>query len=170
MEQFQLPGPNDCYGVIYCTTNLINGHKYIGQDSNNNPYYLGSGDNLNKAFKKYDRKNFKKEILQYCIDKEDLNESEIYWIDYFGAVQSEWFYNLSSGGDSFRKGTKWSEEVKNKIAVAHTGLKMHENTRQALLKIGFYGSRKGVKLSEETRRRISEGMVKSHLERGHHGK
>ena len=48
--------------VIYCTTNLINGKKYIGSDTNNNPYYLGSGVSIIKAIKKYGRNNFKKEI------------------------------------------------------------------------------------------------------------
>lgn len=34
--------------IIYKTTNIINGKIYIGQDSNNNPKYIGSGKILKK--------------------------------------------------------------------------------------------------------------------------
>lgn len=67
-------------GVVYCTTNLINGKKYIGQDSRNSPRHLGSGIRFTNALKKHGYENFQKEILQDCIDKDDLNESEKYWI------------------------------------------------------------------------------------------
>lgn len=86
--------------VIYCTTNIINGKKYIGRDSNNNPEYLGSGSYFKRAVKKYGKENFKKQILQDCVDFEDLNESEKYWIDYFGAVKSDLFYNINEGGEA----------------------------------------------------------------------
>jgi hypothetical protein len=49
--------------IIYCITNLINGKKYIGSDSNNNPKYMGGGTYLKKAIKKYGKENFKKEII-----------------------------------------------------------------------------------------------------------
>ena len=84
--------------IVYCTTNLINGKKYIGLDSNNNPKYLGSGNNISKAIKKYGCGNFKKQILEYCDSLENLVEAEKYWIDYFGAVKSDWFYNIMAGG------------------------------------------------------------------------
>lgn len=38
-----LPNTDSFNGVVYCTTNLLNSKKYIGQDSRNNPSYLGSG-------------------------------------------------------------------------------------------------------------------------------
>jgi hypothetical protein len=66
--------------IIYKTTNLINGKIYVGQDSKNNPKYLGSGIVLNHAIKKYGKDNFKKEILEHCIDKNDMDIKEKYWI------------------------------------------------------------------------------------------
>jgi hypothetical protein len=39
--------------IIYKTTCLINGKIYVGQDSKNNPDYLGSGIYLNRAIKKH---------------------------------------------------------------------------------------------------------------------
>ena len=54
--------------IIYKTTKLINGKFYIGQDSYNNPNYVGSGFILLKAIKKYGRHNFEKIILESCKD------------------------------------------------------------------------------------------------------
>ena len=58
--------------VIYKTTNLINGKIYIGQDLENNPNYFGSGLIFKKAILKYGKNNFKKEILEYCFNKQEL--------------------------------------------------------------------------------------------------
>lgn len=116
---------NSCYGLIYVTTNLINGNKYIGKvtygkykngiikDRRTN--YLGSGTILNRAIKKYSVSNFARATLQYCISNEDLNESELYWIDYFGAVNSDIFYNINEGGT----GGYCGEEAGKKIGLAN---------------------------------------------------
>ena len=88
----------DIKGVIYCTTNIVNGKKYIGKDKFNNPNYLGSGKILKSSIKKYGRENFKKQILQDCNSLNDLNKSEKYWIEYFGAQKSPLFYNIAAGG------------------------------------------------------------------------
>ena len=56
----------DPYGFVYCTTNHINGKRYIGQHKNNpetNDRYLGSGKYIRQAMKKYGKKNFSKEIF-----------------------------------------------------------------------------------------------------------
>lgn len=49
--------------IVYCITNKINGKKYIGSDSNNNPNYFGSGTYIKKAIKKYGKENFAKTII-----------------------------------------------------------------------------------------------------------
>jgi hypothetical protein len=84
-------------GVIYITTNIINGKKYIGSDSNNDKYYLGSGVNLKKAIKKYGRDNFKKSILCEC-PKEYLREMEEYYCNYYNVQFSSLFYNCTNKG------------------------------------------------------------------------
>jgi|LakMenEpi03Aug12_release.lakeMendotaPanAssembly.Ray.scaffolds.fasta_scaffold991334_2 group I intron endonuclease len=80
--------------IIYKTTNIINGNFYIGQDSKNNPMYLGSGKLLNRAIKKYGRSSFKKEIIETCLSKQELNEREIFWIN-----KLEPIYNIAKGGN-----------------------------------------------------------------------
>lgn len=82
--------------IIYKTTNLINGKIYVGQDSKNNPNYLGSGMLLKQAINKYGINNFTKEILCSCSSKEELNEKEIFWINELSGITCG--YNLTSGG------------------------------------------------------------------------
>ena len=85
--------------VIYCTTNLINGKKYVGKDEKNNPSYIGSGKAFLNAVKKYGKSNFKKEIIAFTDNKIFLKELEIYYIDYYNAQNSDLFYNITKGGD-----------------------------------------------------------------------
>ena len=84
--------------IIYITTNLINGKKYIGKDETNNPKYLGSGLELKHAIKKYGRENFIKETLAVCNNRIELNILEEYYIKYYNAQLSSLFYNIAPGG------------------------------------------------------------------------
>lgn len=84
--------------VIYETTNLITGTKYIGRDKYNNPEYLGSGLLLQRAIKKYGRENFTKLILEECTTNEELNLAECKWIDKYNATSSPNYYNIADGG------------------------------------------------------------------------
>jgi group I intron endonuclease len=82
---------------IYQTINTINSKFYIGQDSYDNPEYLGSGKILKQAIKKYGKGNFIKIILEDNIrSKEELNSREIYWIEKLDAINKG--YNIAKGG------------------------------------------------------------------------
>ena len=118
--EVQLPNQDNSYGLVYCTTNIVSGRKYIGKLTfgkgewgKNKSYYLGSSPLLWRAIKKHGKENFIRETLQFCIDREDLKESEIYWIDYFGATRSDLFYNLQDGGDG------GMSDVRKESFVAH---------------------------------------------------
>ena len=84
--------------VIYKTTNLINGKFYIGQDSKNNPNYLGSGLLLIQAIEKYGKENFLKEILEGCSTKQELNTKEKKWIKALKSQVRGVGYNIADGG------------------------------------------------------------------------
>jgi len=90
------------FGYIYETTNLINGKKYIGQKKSNiflGNKYLGSGTRLHLAIEKYGEENFIVNLIEECNSEQELNEREIYWIDFYNATASEKYYNISIGGD-----------------------------------------------------------------------
>ncbi len=83
---------------VYLTTNKINGKKYIGYSTRNDDSYFGSGPLILAAIKKYGKQNFEKIILEECSSLEDVSKAEIKWIEFYDAVNSEEFYNLSEGG------------------------------------------------------------------------
>jgi uncharacterized protein (UPF0297 family) len=81
--------------IIYKTTNTINNKIYIGQDKNNDPTYLGSGNLIKKAIKKYGKEKFIKEILYICNTIEELNEKERFYINEYNSINKEIGYNIS---------------------------------------------------------------------------
>lgn len=121
----------ETYMIVYITTNLINGKKYVGADSKNNPNYLGSGKALLRAIKKYGRHNFKKEILEQCIDQLHLREREIYWVRYFNADTSQEYYNISHGGQGGVKGREAWNAGKTLDKTSDEYKKMYLNRRIA---------------------------------------
>jgi len=113
---------------IYKTTNLINGKIYVGkhQAETLDNSYLGSGDLIKKAIRKYGRKSFKKEILEIC-------NSSIEAYDREAKIVNEEFidrtdtYNLKIGGEGgsgitpWNKGKTLPQEMKDKISKTLTG-------------------------------------------------
>lgn len=128
---------------IYKITNLINGKTYIGQHKYKelNDYYMGSGKHLINAQKKYDIKNFKKEILVFNVAKKehiDLLE-KTFIASEREKVGVENCYNITDGGGggsgkgrhhkhhkaSF-KGRHHSEETKKRLSEASKGNQNHK--------------------------------------------
>ena len=134
--------------IIYKTTNLVNGKVYVGQDSKNNPDYLGSGKIIKQAIVKYGKENFKKEILEECKSLDELNEREKYWIDVLKTTNNKIGYNVSSGGQTgWMLGLKHSEETKKEYSKNRKGKLIGE-------KNGMYGK----KHSEETKKKMSQKL------------
>jgi group I intron endonuclease len=106
--------------VVYKTTNLINGKIYIGQDSKNNPNYIGSGKIIKLAIKKYGKNNFIKEILEHCNTKEILDNKEKYWIQKYNSTEKSIGYNITKGGEGCL-GLKHSEETKEYMKKINIG-------------------------------------------------
>ena len=97
------------------------------------------------ALKKHGEANFKKDILDRCKTKDELNEREKYWISHYNAVADPMFYNLANGGQggfishaSNEKrsasliGHVHSEETKQKIREKAIGRKPSAETKLAM--------------------------------------
>jgi group I intron endonuclease len=85
--------------IVYLTTNLINGKQYVGDHStfNINDNYFGSGILVQDAFKKYGKKNFKKEILEKFDTKQDAFNTQQKYINKFNTLEP-YGYNISPTG------------------------------------------------------------------------
>lgn len=115
------------YYLIYQITNNINSKIYIGKHETNNldDDYFGSGKLLILAQKKYGLENFRKTILFYCADKEEMdlleacvvtpefcNRSDVYNITVGG--NGSWYYVnevLHLNGDKMFKSGRSQESI-----------------------------------------------------------
>lgn len=99
--------------IVYKITNLINNKIYIGQTtetlaqrfSRHCGYQLNDGTYLHTAMKKYGVENFVIEQIDVAKDQEELDELEIYWINFYNACNNDIGYNLKNvkgkcGGDT----------------------------------------------------------------------
>jgi group I intron endonuclease len=150
--------------IIYKTTNTINNKIYIGQDKNNDPTYLGSGNLIKKAIKKYGKEKFIKEILYICNTIEELNEKERFYINEYNSINKEIGYNISIGGtNGVMLNRKHSNETKEKMSKSALGKIKSEIHRK---NIGL--STKGRIISDEEKKKRSlsnpyTGMKKTPL-------
>ena len=164
------------HGYIYKITHIPSGRYYIGQKCGDDPMgdgYMGSGAAWKQILKSHDKFEFRKEVLMFAKDQEELNEFEQ---EYIGNLYKtdKLCKNLTAGGGGI-SGYTFSEELKQKLSDSHKGqkpwnkgikmdysprkgAKLSERTRQKLSEShkGLPSPRKGAKLSEETKRKLSE--------------
>lgn len=114
---------------IYKFTNKLNGKSYIGQTNNLQKRYNGhKSSSFNKnsseynlpfhsAIRKYGIENFEFETLEEIDDKENqayVDEREIFFIQYFESAKDKNGYNISLGGQGFRREPLTFEECLEK--------------------------------------------------------
>ena len=170
------------FGYIYETTNLINGKKYIGKKTSNvflENNYLGSGIILHKAIEKYGKENFSVRLIEeISTNQEDLCKREIYWIDYYNAIESDRYYNIGAGGigwnnsvnlrkdiDNSWLGRHHTDESKKKMSNSHKGKLWTEAQRKVLTptRQGVNNSMYGKHHTEETKNKIKNSLARHYL-------
>lgn len=131
--------------TIYKTTNTINNKIYIGvhKTTNLNDSYLGSGDAIKLAIKKYGKLNFTKEILF-----EYDNPKEAYLIEFLIVnkkfISRQDTYNIKLGGQggwiSHSQKTKIKMSISGKLKIfTKQHLKNLSISRQKLLNLNLIG-------------------------------
>lgn len=107
---------------IYKITNLINNKVYIGQaedihkryNQHHKYEYKYRKYKLYQAFIKYGLDNFKIEVVELC-KPEEMNEKEIYWIQYYDSFKNG--YNMTLGGQNLTPNLHSSETEKKRRAT-----------------------------------------------------
>lgn len=111
--------------VVYIITNKLNGKQYIGQTTQAARKRfmahcsVGSGtmNILKSSIIKYGKENFDYRVLSECSNIEQLNDAEMYWIEYM-QTKAPYGYNIASGGLN----QKHSEQSKIKMSKARKGI------------------------------------------------
>lgn len=121
--------------IIYRIVNKINGKCYIGQTIQSlaqrwreHCCHTSPCKALHNAIAKYGKENFVIfEIARYD-NLQDLNNAEIYFIDYYQSLNIQYGYNLTTGGDSYKR----SAETCKKISEARKGIKLSEEHKRKI--------------------------------------
>ena len=114
------------YYYVYKITNVSNNKIYIGchETDNLDDGYMGSGKYIIRAYEKYGKENFIKEILEFYTSRQEmfLAESQIVTREF---IEDNSTYNLAEGGHggykgkdcytSIQRSSKISESMKNKV-------------------------------------------------------
>lgn len=107
---------------IYKIQNLVNKKIYIGQSENisqrwkahrNRPFNENSpqyDSPIYRAIRKYGLENFSFEVVEEC-EISELNEKEIYWIEFYDSNNDKKGYNLTKGGDAVTNGILKHEQI-----------------------------------------------------------
>jgi group I intron endonuclease len=148
--------------ILYQTTNLVNGKIYVGvhkiSDKKYSQYYLGSGNNIKAALKKYGRESFTRTTLAEfsCAKEAFLAEAEIVNEEF---IKRHDTYNLKVGGEGGIDQTIWigrkhKAESIEKMRNSQKGIFPTLETRQKL-SIALKGRPK----TDETKSRMSQAAI-----------
>ena len=112
--------------AIYSIKNLVNGKIYIGQTNdldirwNQHKSNLRQNKHINShlqnAWNKYGEENFEFKLIKEC-ESEELNKLEKYYIKLYNSNNSNYGYNLTSGGEGYTL----NDDVKEKISINKRG-------------------------------------------------
>lgn len=141
--------------TIYQTTNNINGKTYIGmhQTDDINDGYLGSGNLLLAAIRKYGKENFTKETLHAFDSAEEMIAKEVNIVNEDFIVRTD-TYNICLGGfGGGIPGRVVSQETRNRISAARSGQKLGPMSEESRRKKSIAHS--GKTLSEEHKKNLS---------------
>ena len=151
--------------IIYKSTNKITGKIYIGQtthtlDKRIKGHIKESKIESNRPFmlsiNKYGEDNFEFETIDSADNLDELNDKEIYWINFYNSVSPNG-YNITGGGQG--KKMMVTNELSKRISK---GLKNSEkwqeikNSEEYKLKMkkSFIGFNKGKKFTQEHKEKI----------------
>jgi len=144
------------YYFIYLVENLLNGKKYVGFHSTYdlNDLYYGSGTYIKRAIKKYRKKNFKREILEFC-GPDNWQDREFFWINEIGSKFPNG-YNFTDGGKG-GEGKIFSDKTKKQMSQTRIEKQLAKGENN-----GMFGNNH----SKESRIKMSKTRKKRGTEKG----
>lgn len=123
---------------IYQILNLINNKFYIGsaidfyERYHSHLHYLNKNshhnEHLQRAYLKYDNKNFKFEIIEFC-KPELLIEREQFWIDHKQAVKLGYSIRVTANSNA---GLKFTTEHRARMSAWQIGRTLSDETKDKI--------------------------------------
>jgi group I intron endonuclease len=119
------------FNFVYITTNIVDGKQYVGDHSTDDlncwhtKNYLGSGNYFENARKKYGRKKFKREILEFFPTKQKAFDAQERYIIQYNTLKPHG-YNISPKGGHQAKDSI-SKETRDKMSKSHIGKDYNKN-------------------------------------------
>ncbi len=149
------------FNYVYVTTNINNKKQYIGDHSADdlNDDYLGSGDIIKYAIKKYGKENFKREILEQFDTKKEAFDAQEKYINKFNTLKPNG-YNISPKGGLNVKEC-FSEESIKKMKKNRSGIPSWCKglTKEKDERVNKLSKKlKGKKKSKEHAKKIAESL------------
>jgi hypothetical protein len=162
------------YHFLYKTTNLINGKYYYGMHSTYklDDGYLGSGKMLRYSIRKYGKKNFSIEIIEFFDTREKLVNAEINLITEEMIIDDNLCMNLKKGGMGgiiseehqirMKEGAskwmtnQWKNEEWVKKLKSDTSNRNKKHYEDGIREKFYFYDWTGKRLLEETKRKIGE--------------
>jgi hypothetical protein len=140
---------------------------------------MGSGKLIKRAIDKYGNNNFYKELICESDSRKYINEMERFFIKYYDSTDPKIGYNIAKGGDGgdtysgikernpeqfklirrkiSEKGSNRSKEYWEMWAQKRKGRKLSQKTKDKISK-GNLGKRKNTKTPQYIRDKISKSM------------
>lgn len=156
---------------IYIITNIVNNKSYIGssldykQRIRQHKYSLRNNKHYNKhlqsSFNKYGENNFTFNLLELC---SNLIERETFYIYTKNVLNPLFGYNKATNIKN-TSGYIMSEYSRKKMSLAKKGIKMHPNTKKALVKANkerIYNT--SYLKTQEVKDKISKSLMKPVLQ------
>ena len=157
---------------IYCIENRVTGYCYWGQSvrlsarlkGHRSALIAGTHDNkfMQRSFNKHGLDNFTFKVVLYC-ERWELTRCEVA-IEH---AHKPFNYNMRPCADS-NKGIKFSAETKQHIRLLRSGKKISDETRRKLSESRMGNTNtKGYKHTEETKRKMSAKLVGNTYTKGY---
>jgi group I intron endonuclease len=137
------------YRFVYLINNPANGKTYVGQHTTVDLHdgYFGSGFVLKRAINKHGKENFELGYLVFTEHRDELNEQERIWVDYFKNHAGRGNYNVANGGYRWQ-----TEEINQKGSQTR-------KKRFASGELVVWNKGKTNIYSEESLRKMSESRI-----------
>ena len=153
----------DIMGCIYRLFNTNNGKSYIGQFKKDDPNQRwqrhlrdainGSSCAIHQAIRKYGKEAFELSVLCLCINQDELDKKEDYYIQEYNSMIYDNGYNMVPGGKGRAPDFHHKEEHKKKMSEFMKNRCVSDATKEKIS-----NARKGTtnNWSEATRQRVAE--------------